>query len=152
MDNCRFDNWTRMFGALRSRRAAIGELLGAAGALFALARFEVGLAAAADVNIEDCRETNVECTRDTQCCSGVCAGRKRRRRRRGGGRNRRGRRDRRTGNCRCKRFGTSCRNSAACCNGTCDPGSATCTCVTRNNICRTDQDCCDNFCNNGLCR
>jgi hypothetical protein len=145
-----------MFSALRSRRAALGEFVGAAGALLTLARFEVGLAAEGEVDLEDCRLSNDECTRDSQCCSLVCTGRKRRNRRNGrngGGRNgRRNRRDQRTGNCRCKRFGTSCRNTAACCNGTCDPVSLTCTCVTRNNVCRTDQDCCDNFCDGGLCR
>ena len=36
MDECRFDNWTRMLGALQDRRAAVRELAGAGVASFFL--------------------------------------------------------------------------------------------------------------------
>ena len=44
MDDCRFDNWTRMLGALQDRRAALKEMVAAGVALVALARADLGLA------------------------------------------------------------------------------------------------------------
>ena len=144
MDSCRFDNWTRMFGALRSRRAAFGEIAAAGGALLALARLDLGLAAEGNVGVEDCRLTDEECTRKTQCCSGICSGFKKqeRNRKNNGKRNRKNRRDRRVGTCRCARGGQSCTRSSGCCRGWCDPNSNICSCVPLGGLCNENEDCC----------
>ena len=44
MDDCRFDNWTRLLGALQDRRAALKEMMAAGVALTALARADLGFA------------------------------------------------------------------------------------------------------------
>jgi hypothetical protein len=144
METCRFDNWTRMFGALRSRRAALAEIAAAGGTLFALARLDLGLAAESDVAIEDCRLTDAECTRKSQCCSEICSGfQKDKRDRKGGGKNNRNnRREKRVGTCRCRRGGQSCTRSSACCKGWCDPNSLICSCVPNGGLCNDNEDCC----------
>ena len=82
MDDCRFDNWTRMLGALQDRRAALKEMAAAALALTALARADLGFAQEEDALVEGCRLSGDECSRKSQCCSNICHGRRRRRRRR----------------------------------------------------------------------
>ncbi len=80
MDDCRFDNWTRMLGKFQDRRAALRDLAGAGVALVALARADLGLAQKDDVLIEGCRLSGEGCSRNTQCCSDICKGRGRKRR------------------------------------------------------------------------
>ena len=72
MDECRFDNWTRLLGGLQDRRAALRELVGAGAALVALARADLGFAAEDDVLIEGCRLSGEGCSRNKQCCSNKC--------------------------------------------------------------------------------
>lgn len=149
MDDCRFDNLTRMFAAVRDRRTAVGQLVGAGAALISLARADLGFAAEDDVLIEGCRLTGERCDRNKQCCSNDC-NRKRRKRKKnkdGGrddGNNRNRRRDRKgSGECRCKGNGKSCSKDAACCKGRCDQSERRCRCVPANDICNKDDDCCD---------
>jgi len=134
MDDCRFDNWTRMLGAPKDRRTALKGMAGAGAALLGLARAELGFAQDGDVVIEAaCRGTNAECNRNNQCCSEDCSGR-------------------RNGTCRCLRFGKSCRSGedAACCNGRCTNGE--CKCVGNRGACGSDPDCCgDRKCVRGFC-
>ena len=142
MDDCRFDNWTRMLGALQDRRAVLKEMAPAALALVALARADLGFAQE-DALIEGCRLTGDPCSKDTNCCSNICKGRNRRRRdgrRDSDGRRRR--RDRDTGTCGCRDNGRSCTKDAACCGGRCDPNDRVCRCVGANGICNEDTDCC----------
>lgn len=145
MDDCRFDNWTRMLGKLQDRRTALKELAGAGVALAALARADLGFAQEDDVLIEGCRLSGDGCSRNKQCCSEDCAGRKRKKRRRNdrdGNDNRRRRRDRDTGTCRCRGNGKTCTKDAACCEGRCDPNDGRCRCVGANGTCNLDSDCC----------
>ena len=72
MDECRFDNWTRLLGGLQDRRAALRELAGAGAALVALARADLGFAAEDDVLIEGCRLSGEGCSKNKQCCSDKC--------------------------------------------------------------------------------
>src|SRR5262249_21293378 len=129
MDSCRFDNWTRMFGARRSRRAAFAELAVAGGSLLTLARFDLGLAAESDVPVADCRLTNDDCTRDSQCCSQICEGLKKKNQNNNGGgkHHHHNNNQKRTGTCRCLRGGQGCTKSSACCRGQCDPSRLVCT-------------------------
>jgi hypothetical protein len=145
MDECRFDNWTRMLGALQDRRVALKEMVAAAVALTALARADLGFAQEEDALIEGCRLTGDPCSRDRQCCSNDCKGRRRRSRRRDkrdGDRRRRRDRDRNDGTCGCRGNGKSCTRDAACCGGRCDPFDNVCRCVGANGICNVDGDCC----------
>jgi hypothetical protein len=146
MDECRFDNLTRMFGAIRDRRTAVKTLVAAGAALVSLAKAEFGIAAQDDVLIEGCRLTGERCDRDKQCCSDDC-NRKRKKRKRNRDRDgdgRRRRRDRRgSGECRRRGNGKACRKDAACCRGRCDPIERRCRCVPANDICNKDDDCCD---------
>jgi hypothetical protein len=140
MDECRFDNWTRMLGALQDRRAAVKELAAAGAALVAPARADLGLAQEGDVIAEGCRGGGVSCRRNNQCCSGKC-NRKRRKKRNRNDRDKKGRR-RDDGVCKCLGNGKSCRKDAACCKGRCDPDSRRCRCIPRNDLCEQDGDCC----------
>ncbi len=143
MDDCRFDNWTRMLGALQDRRAALKETVAAGVALVALARADLGLAQD-DVLIEGCRLSGDPCSKKKQCCSNICKGRRRRRRRNDerDGDGRRRRRDRDTGTCGCRGSGKSCTKDAACCAGHCDPNDGVCRCAGANQTCNEDTDCC----------
>lgn len=159
MDECRFDNLTRVFSAIRDRRMAIKEMAGAGAAVLALARADLGFAQEDDVLIEGCRLTGERCGRNNQCCSDKCNRRRRRRRkndRDGGGdnRNRRRRRRRRdNGKCGCLGNGKKCNKDAACCKGRCEPGERRCRCVPANDICNRSDDCCGNReCRNGFCK
>ena len=72
MDECRFDNWTRMLGAIQDRRTALKDLAAAGAALLSLAKLELGLAQEGEVSIEGCRLSGDRCDRNKQCCSGKC--------------------------------------------------------------------------------
>ena len=144
MDDCRFDNWTRMLGALQDRRAALKEVAAAGAALVALARADLGFAQSDDALIEGCRLSGDPCSRKGQCCSGICHGRKRRRRhdKRDDNNHHHRRRERDSGTCGCRSNGKSCSRDAACCGGRCDPNDNVCRCVGANGVCNTDSDCC----------
>jgi hypothetical protein len=141
MDDCRFDNWTRMIGKLQDRRAALKDLAGAGVALVALARADLGFAQEKGVLIEGCRLSGDPCSRNSQCCSDICKGRKRKQRN-GKGENGNRRRNRDTGTCECRGSGKNCRQDAACCEGRCDPNEGVCRCVGANGACNVDNDCC----------
>lgn len=152
MDDCRFDNWTRMLGALQDRRTALKEVAAAGAALVALAKADLGFAQEEgdDVLAEGCRRENESCSRNNQCCSEKC--KRKRRRGGGGGKNGKRRRNDRDGRCTCLKAGRSCRKDAACCKGRCDPNDRRCRCVPNRDICNKDDDCCGNKnCNNGFC-
>jgi hypothetical protein len=151
MDECRFDNWTRMLGALRDRRAALKGLTAAAAALVSLARADLGFAAEDDVLVEGCRLSGEKCSKNKNCCSNLCSGRgrkkKRRKNRRDEDGNRNRRRDRRReGECKCRGNGSNCRKDAACCRGFCDKNDGRCRCVPSNDTCNKDSDCCRGEC------
>ena len=157
MDECRFDNWTRMLGALQDRRAAVRELAAAGAALVGLARLDLGLAQEDDVSIEGCRLTGERCDRKKQCCSNKCNRKRKKKRNRNdnnnnGGNNRR--RDRRgSGQCGCLGAGKKCRKDAACCKGRCDVNDRRCRCIPANDICNKNDDCCGNrVCTQGVCK
>jgi hypothetical protein len=142
MDTCRFDNWTRKFGDLRTRRAAVGHLAAVGAAFVGLARLEMGLADAAQVGVEDCKLTDAECTTKSQCCSNICAGfHKEQCKRRKNGKKKRNC-GKKVGTCRCARAGQTCSRSAGCCNGYCDPNRSICACVPNGDLCNEDDDCC----------
>lgn len=139
MNDCRFDNLTRMFGTIRTRRSAVTQLAGASAALLALARADLGLAAEGEVSVEGCRLTGESCGRDNQCCSNDCRRSRRKKRDRdeggkGGKKNR--------GVCKCRGNGKSCNKDAACCRGRCDDRDKVCRCIPANDICNRDDDCC----------
>lgn len=149
MDECRFDNLTRMLGRLRDRRAAAGEIAGAGAALFSLARADLGLAAEDDVLVEGCRLTGERCKRNNNCCSNKCHRKKRKKNKNrndgGGGNNNRRRKDKKgDGQCQCAGNGKKCNKDAACCKGRCDPNERKCRCVPANDTCNKDDDCCSN--------
>ncbi|MCC7022927.1 MAG: hypothetical protein IT338_08875 [Thermomicrobiales bacterium] len=135
MDDCRFDNLTRMLGGLQDRRSALRTLTGAGAALISLARADLGLAADDDVLIEGCRLTGERCKRNNNCCSGVCKGRKKH--------DKNGKK-KREGECKCLGNGKKCKKDAACCKGFCDPKDNRCRCVGSNQTCNKDSDCCGN--------
>jgi hypothetical protein len=148
MDECRFDNWTRMLGAIKDRRTALREFAAAGLALTALARADLGFAQEGDVLVEGCRLSGERCDRGKQCCSGDCSSRRKKKKtggRNSGGGGRRGRR-RPQGECRCLGNGKNCRKDAACCKGRCDPGELRCRCVPSNERCIKDDDCCRGNC------
>ena len=152
MDECRFDNLTRVFSAIRDRRAAVKELAGAGAAVLALARADLGFAQEDDVLVEGCQRNGARCSRDNQCCSNKCHRKRRKKRNRDhDGDNRKQRRE--DGECRCLKAGRSCRKDAACCKGRCDPNDRRCRCVPNEDICNKDDDCCDRRkCENDLCK
>ena len=144
MDECRFDNWTRMLGALQGRRAAVKELAAAGAALAALAKLDLGLAQEDEVSIEGCRGGGASCGRNNQCCSKKCNRKGKRNRRKNDRKNDRDKKGRRRddGVCRCQGNGKPCRKDAACCRGRCDQNSRRCRCIPRNDLCQSNQDCC----------
>ena len=145
MDECRFDNLTRMMASLKDRRAALRDMTGAGLALVSLARADLGLAAEDDVLIEGCRLSGEKCDKDHQCCSNDCRGAKKKKKKKndknGNKKNRR-----KEGECRCKGEGDSCSKDAACCRGYCNKNDGRCRCVPDNNTCNRDQDCCRGSC------
>ncbi len=131
MDNCRFDNLTRMVAVQADRRTAVKAFAGGIAALATLARVELGLAQGGDVGIEShCELNGARCRRDGQCCSLKCKKRS--------GSNR--------GRCKCASRGAGCKAAAGCCTGYC--ASGTCSCIPNNNNapCGTNSDCCSSNC------
>lgn len=144
MDECRFDNWTRLIAGLRDRRVALKEMAGAGIALVSLARADLGLAADDDVLVEGCRLAGDSCSRNSQCCSDFCKGRRGKRKKNDrGGKNRR---RRESGECRCLGNGKSCSKDAACCRGFCDRNDNRCRCAPEGATCNNDSDCCKGTC------
>ena len=144
MDDCRFDNWTRMLGALQDRRVAVKELAAAGAALVGLARLDLGLAQEDDVSIEGCGGEGRSCRRNKQCCSNKCNRKRRKKRDRNDRDKNKGKKGRQRDNgvCKCLGNGASCRKDAACCRGRCEPTERRCRCVQRNDVCSRDDDCC----------
>ena len=145
MDECRFDNWTRLIAGLRDRRAALKDMTGAGIALVSLARADLGLAAEDDVLIEGCRLAGDSCGKNSQCCSDYCKGHKGKKKKKkdnGGGKNR----NRDSGECRCLGNGKSCTKDAACCRGYCDRNDNECRCAPEGATCNNDDDCCKGTC------
>ena len=147
MDNCRFDNWTRMLGTIRDRRTALKEFTGASAALVALARADLGFAAQDDVLVEGCRLSGERCKRNNNCCSGVCDRKRRKKKKnRDEGGNGKRRNKKGDGECKCLDNGKSCRKDAACCKGRCDQSDGRCRCTPANDTCNKDTDCCRGKC------
>ncbi len=156
MDDCRFDNWTRMLGKLQDRRAALKEMAGAGAALVALARADLGLAqelgAEGDVGALACGFTNETCSRASQCCSGKCSNSTKRNCTKKKGKKKKCRNDNVDGVCGCRDSGESCSVAASCCRGICS-SSGTCRCSVDGDRCNTSDDCCNrNPCNGGFCK
>jgi hypothetical protein len=152
MDECRFDNWTRMLGAIQDRRTALKDVVAAGAALVSLARLDLGLAQEDEVTIEGCRLTGNRCDRNKQCCSNKCNRKRRKRRKHKDGDHKR-RRRRSTGTCGCLGNGKKCRKDAACCKGRCDVNDRRCRCVPANDLCNKDSDCCGRRnCRQGVCK
>lgn len=147
MDECRFDNWTRMVAGLRDRRTALKELSGAGLALVSLARADLGFAAEDDVLVEGCRLSGDHCDKKNQCCSGICKKKKQKKNKNrddGDGRNKR--RNKSRGECRCLGNGKTCNKDAACCRGFCDRNDRRCRCTPEGDTCNRNQDCCKGAC------
>ena len=138
MDDCRFDNWTRMLGKLQARRAAVKEMAGAGAALFSLAKLDLGLVQAQDVSIAGCKFTDDKCGKDKDCCSNNCSGKKKKKKKGGGGGKHK--KNKKEGKCRCQDQGKSCNVDAGCCQGLCNGG--VCRCAEKNERCNKDADCC----------
>jgi len=138
MDDCRFDNWTRMLGKLQARRAALKEMAGAGAALFSLAKLDLGLVQAQDVSIAGCSFTGDKCKKGGDCCSNNCSGKKKKKKKGGGGGKHK--KNKKEGKCRCQDQGKSCNVDAGCCQGLCNGG--VCRCAEKNERCNKDADCC----------
>ena len=141
MDECRFDNLTRMMAGLKDRRAALREMTGAGVALVSLAKADLGLAAADDVLVEGCRLSGDMCDMNNQCCSGDCRGSKKKKKKKNGKKDKR-----KEGECRCRGEGDSCSRDSACCRGYCNKNDGRCRCIPDNTTCNRDQDCCRGSC------
>jgi hypothetical protein len=135
MDNCRFDNLTRMVAARADRRTAVKAFAGGLATLATMARIELGFAQEGDVGTEiRCKSTGLQCRRDSQCCSLSCKKRKRTSKR---------------GRCRCVGRGDACKADVGCCTGVCRSGK--CACGNTDDFCTGDNDCCSNSCVSGKC-
>jgi hypothetical protein len=144
MDECRFDNLTRMMAGLKDRRTALRDMTGAGLALVSLAKADLGLAAEDDVLVEGCRLSGEKCDKDHQCCSNDCRGGKRKKKKKN---DKNGKKNRRKeGECRCRGEGDSCNKDSACCRGRCNQNDGRCRCISDNGICSRDQDCCRGSC------
>lgn len=141
MDECRFDNLTRMMAGLKDRRAALRDMTGAGLALVSLAKADLGLAAEEDVLVEGCRLSGEKCDKNQQCCSGDCRGAKKKKNKKDGKKGKR-----REGECRCLGEGDNCSKDSACCRGYCNPNDGRCRCIPDNSRCDRDQDCCRGSC------
>ena len=133
MDNCRFDNWTRMVARQENRRTAVKGLAGGIAALATLVRVELGFAQDGEVGIEsNCIFNGDRCRRDHQCCSQIC----------------------KNHNCKCADAGEDCRADAGCCKGFCRGSDNTCRCIPNNSgkACKADGDCCSKNCENDKCK
>ena len=137
MDDCRFDNWTRMVAGKSDRRTAVMGLAGGAAALLTLVRAELGIAQESGVDLEaDCQVNGSKCRKDGNCCSFKCQ--------------KKGRRGRRRGKCVCAGQGANCKADRGCCSGLCRSGN--CDCGDKGDLCSNDADCCSHRCENGACR
>lgn len=129
MDDCRFDNWTRMFGEEADRRTAVKGVAGGAAALLTLAKAQLGLAQEADVTLDaNCKGNNSKCSKDKDCCSKKC----------------------KKGKCKCAGAGAGCKRDNGCCSGTCRSGK--CECGNKGDRCNNDSDCCSKNCRDGKCK
>ena len=151
MDECRFDNWTRLLGGLQDRRAALREVVGAGTALMALARADLGFAAEDDVLIEGCRLSGEGCSKNKQCCSDKCNRHKHKKKHNdndnnGGHHHHNKKKKKNDGECQCLDNGKFCNKDAACCRGFCDQNDSECRCVPSNDSCQKDSDCCKGNC------
>jgi hypothetical protein len=136
MDNCRFDNWTRIIAAQTDRRTAVKGFAGGIAALATLARVELGFAQDGDVGVEvKCNVNGQQCKNASQCCSLRCKKRRRRDSR---------------GNCKAALAGQPCKADIGCEKGVCRNGA--CVCGTTNDFCTTNDDCCSNNCLSGKCK
>lgn len=134
MDDCRFDNWTRMVSEQTDRRTAVKGLAGGAAALLTLARAQLGLAQEADVTIEaNCKGSDAKCNKDKECCSKKCKKHKKGRK----------------GKCVCAGSGAGCKRDQGCCSGKCKDGK--CRCGDKGDICKNNGDCCSKICSSGKC-
>ena len=128
MDDCRFDNWTRMFAGETTRRRAVKGLAGSAAALALLARAELGLTQEGEVSIEaNCRGNGAKCSKNQNCCSKKC----------------------KRGKCKCAGAKEGCKRDKGCCSGVCRDGR--CQCGDRGDFCNNNSDCCSNTCRSGKC-
>jgi hypothetical protein len=147
MDDCRFDNWTRMLGRLQARRAALKEMAGAGAALFSLAKLDLGLVQAQDVGIAagGCKVPGASCSRPGDCCANKCSNRSKREcsKKKGKKKKKKCKNVNVDGVCGCIDKGNNgCGGrDAACCNGFCD--GDTCRCVGASGRCNVKDDCCD---------
>jgi hypothetical protein len=164
MDDCRFDNWTRMLGKLQDRRVALKELAGAGTALFSLLKLDLGLVQAQEVGIAGCGIPGESCSKDGDCCSDKCSNSTKRvcdKKKSSKGKGKKKGHSKPKKKCRNENVAGVCgcidRNKngcdgrdGACCNGRC--AGDTCVCVEPKSFCRTDKDCCDDKpCTNNLC-
>ena len=143
MDECRFDNLTRMMAGLKDRRAALRDMTGAGLALVSLAKADLGLAAEDDVLVEGCRLSGDKCDKNNQCCSGDCRGGKKKKKKK----DKNGKKNKRKqGECKCRSEGSSCSKDSACCRGYCNKNDGRCRCIPDNTTCNKDSDCCRGSC------
>jgi hypothetical protein len=153
MDDCRFDNWTRMLGKLQDRRVALKELAGAGAALFSLAKLDLGLVQAQDVNIAGCKAPGQGCSKAGDCCSNKCTNStKKECKKKKKGKKKKCSNKNVDGVCKCIDLGNNgCGGrDIACCKGHCE--GDTCKCVGPKGICNTNEDCCENRkCTGGFC-
>lgn len=135
MDDCRFDNWTRMVSGQANRRTAVKGFAGGLAALATLARAELGIAQSADVTLEgnNCKANDDQCRGDNECCSKKC----------------KKKRKARKGKCVCAGAGAGCLRDQGCCSGKCN--GTQCVCSNKDDICRNDSDCCSKICLNQKC-
>src|SRR3954468_978079 len=111
MDDCRFDNLTRVIAEQADRRTAVKRFTGGLAALAALARVELGFAQGGDVGIEvNCTPPGHGCKKSNQCCSLNC---KKKKKHHGG---------KKKGKCKCVGAGHSCKADIGCCKGVCHGG------------------------------
>jgi hypothetical protein len=129
VDNCRFDNLTRVIAEQADRRTAVKRFAGGLAALAALARAELG--SAQDVTIQSgCTLNGDNCRRARECCSKNC----------------------RNKECQCAGFGNDCRADAGCCKGSCNNGTCKCISNGSSKSCNVSGDCCSKNCDGGTCR
>src|SRR4051812_48219187 len=134
MDNCRFDNLTRMIAAQADRRTAVKALAGTVAAIATVARVELGFAQD-EVGIEvDCKPNGERCHTDDDCCSIHCKKKNGKKK------------------CKCAGTGADCKADIGCCKGICDNGNKKCRCGNTDEFCNNDNDCCSNDCSGGKCK
>jgi hypothetical protein len=130
LDDCRFDNLTRIMAGESDRRTTVRKLAAGAAALAMLARAELGLAEGADVALEaNCKGNNAKCKKDKDCCSKKCTNK---------------------GKCQCAGNNAPCKRDNGCCSGTCKSGK--CECGDKGDYCKNNSDCCSKTCRDHKCR